>query len=172
MGWIDKKKLDLVMSIFRQGGDKSKLLTGGDNTGFFSRKGIAMRDALRRGSIIEESEDPISLKRLIIQRDDVAGNRLKEKKFMGVETVKEDVKDLKEIVDYKKDLIKRRSPSRLKSLERTQADEVLEQAIESQTREQKFTKQSTKDFIENFGGSAEFRKWKKAFERSLQGFDN
>jgi len=131
-----------------------------------------MRDALRRGSIIEEPEDPISLKRLIIQRDDVAGNRLKEKKFMGVETVKEDVKDLKEIVDYKKDLIKRRSPSRLKPLERTQADEVLEQAIEGQTREQKFTKQSTKDFIENFGGSAEFRKWKKAFERSLQGFDN
>jgi len=105
MGWIDKKKLDLVMSIFRQGGDKSKLLSGMSDTGFFSRKGIAMRDALRRGSIIEEPEDPISLKRLIIQRDDVAGNRLKEKKFMGVETVKEDVKDLKEIVDYKRDLI-------------------------------------------------------------------
>ena len=167
MGWIDKKKFDLVMSIFKEEGDKSKLLSGMSDTGFFSRKGIAMRDAIRRGTIIEETK-----KGLQIIKEDVAGNKAKARKFTGVESVKEDVKDLKETVDYKKDLIKRRSPSRLKPLERTQADEVLEQAIESQTREQKFTKQSTKDFIENFGGSAEFRKWKKAFERSLQGFDN
>ena len=162
MGWIDKKKLDLVMSIFRQGGDKSKLLSGISDTGFFSRKGIAMRDAIRRGSIVEETK-----KGLIIQRDDVAGNRLKEKKFMGVETVKEDVKDLKEIVDYKRDLIGRKNP-RIRGFKKKK----LEEAIESQTREQEEYKQSTKDFIENFGGSAEFRKWKKAFERSLQGFDN
>jgi len=172
MGWIDKKKLDLVMSIFRQGGDKSKLLTGGDNTGFFSRKGIAMRDAIRRGSIVEETK-----KGLIIQRDDVAGNRLKDKKFMGVESVKEDVKDLKEIVDYKRDLQDslKNSPQEFfhgLPVKKSHTKTRIERAIESQIREQKFTKQSTKDFIENFGGSAEFRKWKKAFERSLQGFDN
>ena len=86
---------------------------------------------------------------------------------MGVETVKEDVKDLKEIVDYKRDLIGRKNP-RIRGFKK----EKLEEAIESQIREQKEYKQSTKDFIENFGGSAEFRKWKKAFEKSLQGFDN
>ena len=162
MGWIDKKKFDLVMSLFKTEGDKSKLLSGGDNTGFFSRKGIAMRDAIRRGSIIEETK-----KGLIIQRDDLARNRLKDKKFSGVETVKEDVKDLKEIVDYKRDLIGRKT-RRIRGFKKKK----LEEEIKSQTREQEFTKQSTKDFIENFGGSAEFRKWKKAFERSLQGFDN
>ena len=162
MGWIDKKKFDLVMSIFKEEGDKSKLLSGMSDTGFFSRKGIAMRDAIRRGSIIDETK-----KGLIIQRNDVAGNRLKEKKFMGVESVKEDVKDLKEIVDYKRDLIGRKSP-RIRGFKK----EKLEEAIKSQTREQEEYKQSSKDFIKNFGGSAEFRKWKKAFERSLQGFDN
>ena len=162
MGWIDKKKLDLVMSIFRQGGDKSKLLTGGDNTGFFSRKGIAMRDAIRRGSIVEKTK-----KGLIIQRDDVAGNRLKEGKYMGVESMKEEAEQLKEIVDYKRDLIGRKNP-RIRGFKKKK----LEEAIKSQTREQEEYKQSSKDFIKNFGGSAEFRKWKKAFERSLQGFDN
>ena len=162
MGWFDKKKRDLVMSIFKGEGDKSKLLSGISDTGFFSRKGIAMRDALRRGTIIEETK-----KGLQIIKEDVAGNKAKARKFMGVESVKEDVKDLKEIVDYKRDLIGRKSP-RIRGFKKKK----LEEAIESQTREQKEYKQSTKDFIENFGGSAEFRKWKKAFERSLQGFDN
>ena len=162
MGWINKKKFDLVMSLFKEKGDKSKLLSGISDTGFFSRKGIAMRDALRRGTIIEETK-----KGLQIIKEDVAGNKAKARKFMGVESVKEDVKDLKEIVDYKRDLIGRKNP-RIRGFKKKK----LEEAIESQTREQEEYKQSTKDFIENFGGSAEFRKWKKAFERSLQGFDN
>ena len=162
MGWIDKKKFDLVMSLFKTEGDKSKLLSGGDNTGFFSRKGIAMRDAIRRGTIIEETK-----KGLQIIKEDVAGNKAKARKFTGVESVKEDVKDLKEIVDYKRDLIGRKT-RRIRGFKKKK----LEEAIESQTREQEEYKQSTKDFIENFGGSAELRKWKKAFERSLQGFDN
>ena len=162
MGWIDKKKFDLVMSIFKEEGDKSKLLSGMSDTGFFSRKGIAMRDAIRRGTIIEETK-----KGLQIIKEDVAGNKAKARKFTGVESVKEDVKDLKEIVDYKRDLIGRKNP-RIRGFKKKK----LEEAIESQTREQEEYKQSTKDFIENFGGSAEFRKWKKAFERSKQGFDN
>ena len=162
MGWFDKKKRDLVMSIFKGEGDKSKLLSGISDTGFFSRKGIAMRDALRRGTIIEETK-----KGLQIIKEDVAGNKAKARKFMGVESVKEDVKDLKEIVDYKRDLIGRKNP-RIRGFKKKK----LEEAIESQTREQEEYKQSTKDFIENFGGSAEFRKWKKAFERSSQGFGN
>ena len=162
MGWIDKKKFDLVMSIFKGEGDKSKLLSGMSDTGFFSRKGIAMRDAIRRGTIIEETK-----KGLQIIKEDVAGNKAKARKFTGVESVKEDVKDLKEIVDYKRDLIGRKNP-RIRGFKKKK----LEEAIESQTREQEEYKQSTKDFIENFGGSAEFRKWKKAFERSKQGFDN
>ena len=32
MGWIDKKKFDLVMSIFKEEGDKSKLLSGMSDT--------------------------------------------------------------------------------------------------------------------------------------------
>jgi len=162
MGWIDKKKFDLVMSIFKEEGDKSKLLSGMSDTGFFSRKGIAMRDAIRRGTIIEETK-----KGLQIIKEDVAGNKAKARKFTGVESVKEDVKDLKEIVDYKRDLIGRKT-RRIRGFKKKK----LEEAIESQTREQEEYKQSTKDFIENFGGSAEFRKWKKAFERSKQGFDN
>jgi len=162
MGWIDKKKFDLVMSIFKGEGDKSKLLSGMSDTGFFSRKGIAMRDAIRRGTIIEETK-----KGLQIIKEDVAGNKAKARKFTGVESVKEDVKDLKEIVDYKRDLIGRKT-RRIRGFKKKK----LEEAIESQTREQEEYKQSTKDFIENFGGSAEFRKWKKAFERSKQGFDN
>ena len=162
MGWFDKKKRDLVMSIFKEEGDKSHLLHGGWNKGFFSRKGIAMRDAIRRGSIVEETK-----KGLIIQRDDVAGNRLKERKYMGVESMKEEAEELKEIVDYKRDLIGRKNP-RIRGFKKKEREE----AIKSQTREQEEYKQSSKDFIKNFGGSAEFRKWKKAFERSLQGFDN
>ena len=145
MAWFDKKKRDLAMSIW----EGIKKIRGQEKSKLFTGN---MENILKREKIIHE-------------------------KFKDVQDMKEGAVELKYIVSDKKDLQKE-----LKNLpqeffhglpvKKSHTKIRVEKALNEEIKSQKEWKQHSKDFIKNFGGSAEFRKWKKAFERSKQGFDN
>ena len=143
MGWIDKKKRDLAMSVWEgikkiRGQEKSKLFTGN------------MENILKREKIIHE-------------------------KFKDVQDMKEGADELKLIVDSKRDLqdaLSKPLYNPVSGSGKKPSKTRIKRELNEEIKSQKEWKQHSKDFIENFGGSAEFRKWKKAFERSKQGFDN
>ena len=145
MAWFDKKKRDLAMSVW----EGIKKIRGQEKSKLFTGN---MENILKREKIIHE-------------------------KFWGVKGIKESADELKLIVDSKRDLqdtLKNPPQEFFHGLpvKKSHTKTRIERALKEEIKSQEERKQHSKDFIKNFGGSTEFRKWKKAFERSKQGFDN
>tara|TARA_Y100000296_G_C5006352_1_gene172783 strand:- start:33 stop:539 length:507 start_codon:yes stop_codon:yes gene_type:complete len=168
MGEFNPKKrlVQEVLKLFKTKGDISKQITGGSHkpTSFFGSEGIKVRkqiDALgkRQGM---DAEGNIHL-----VRD--PKNVIKEQKFSGVSNVGEDVDELQDTVH-----LLRKSEHELRELGPF-ADElgsVPKKLKKTAKKDIEEIKESTKDFIKNFGGSEEFRKQKRAFEKAMESFRN